>query len=256
MHEAPRPPAPTAPTARLGTAHALALWEQGRARHAVDRALLLLGAVRPGTPWDELADLPVGRRDAALLALRRASFGTRLEVATGCVACGETLAFELDLAAFGGVEGVKDDDGGDDGDGLVQAAAIELDGRRYRRPTSRDLAAIAHETDAEAARRQLLKRCGLDDAAAQPETLTRVEAALAAADAAADITLALRCEACGTRFEADFDIAALLWQDIEAAARRALLDVDLLARAYGWSEREVLALSDTRRAAYVELASR
>jgi hypothetical protein len=251
MRQAPRPPVPPP---LLGPAHALALWEQGRARHAVDRALLLLGAVRPGTPWDELADLPVGRRDAALLALRRASFGTRLEATTGCVACGEALAFELDLAPFGG-EG-----GGAEGDGLAHAVDVEIDGCRYRRPTSRDLAAIANETDAEAARRRLLTRCGLDegpgDAAGQADRLARVEAALAAADAAADITLELRCQACGTLFEADFDIAALLWQDIEAAARRALRDVDLLARAYGWSEREVLALSDTRRAAYVELASR
>jgi hypothetical protein len=32
-----------------------------------------------------------------------------------------------------------------------------------------------------------------------------------------------------------------------------LLDVDALARAYGWSEPQVLALSATRRAAYLQL---
>ncbi len=39
------------------------------------------------------------------------------------------------------------------------------------------------------------------------------------------------------------------------AAKDILFDVDLLARAYGWPEAEVLALSPTRRAWYVEAVS-
>ena len=36
--------------------------------------------------------------------------------------------------------------------------------------------------------------------------------------------------------------------------RSALLrDVDTLARAYGWTEEQVLALGDARRGAYLEL---
>jgi hypothetical protein len=38
-------------------------------------------------------------------------------------------------------------------------------------------------------------------------------------------------------------------------AERLLLDIDTLARNYGWSESEVIALSPTRRAAYVQMAT-
>jgi hypothetical protein len=33
------------------------------------------------------------------------------------------------------------------------------------------------------------------------------------------------------------------------------MDVHALASAYGWSEREILALSDTRRRLYLEMVS-
>ena len=36
-------------------------------------------------------------------------------------------------------------------------------------------------------------------------------------------------------------------------AERTLADVDTLARAYGWTEAEVMELSPTRRAAYLQL---
>jgi hypothetical protein len=227
----------------LSAADALDLWGRGRACHPVDRALLLYAAACPQMPWAQLADTPVGRRDAVLLAWRRASFGTGLDATTQCPRCRERLAFTLDLDAL-------EQPPGADG-------PIEVDGATFRLPTSRDLAQIAHEADVATATRRLFELCcvtGRDDVRLSDAVLDRAEAALAAADPQADIALDLTCDACAHAFSVDFDIAALLWQDVEAVARRALLDVDLLARAYGWSEAEILALPDARRAAYVELA--
>ena len=45
----------------------------------------------------------------------------------------------------------------------------------------------------------------------------------------------------------------VLWSELQSRAERLLLDVDALARAYGWTEPEILALSSTRRAAYLQL---
>lgn len=222
----------------------LALWERARARHPVDRALLMFGAAAPALSWPELADATVGMRDGALLALRCAQFGPRLEATADCPRCGELLSFELDLQALR----------------LPPATVteVEVQGHRLRLPSSRDLAAVAHAADAAEAVRGLLARCGLGAGAAAlaDEALAAIDAALAAADPQADLSLALHCEACGHRFEADLDPAALLWQDVEQLARRTLNDVDTLARAYGWSEAQILALSPLRRAAYVELATR
>ncbi len=50
---------------------------------------------------------------------------------------------------------------------------------------------------------------------------------------------------------ADFDIASYLWNGIEQRARRLLDDIHALAQAYGWSETDILALDETRRATYV-----
>jgi hypothetical protein len=47
-------------------------------------------------------------------------------------------------------------------------------------------------------------------------------------------------------------VAAFVWEEIEACAARLLDDVHVLARAYGWSERAILALPEMRRAAYLE----
>ena len=235
----------------LSVRDALTLWEGGAARHPIDRALLLYAAACPQLPWPQLADAPIGRRDGALLELRRASFGPHIEAATDCPRCGERLALTLDLDALLQAPG--------------SAESVEVDGATFRLPTSRDLATVAQEDDVAAAAHRLFALCRLPagdpaDAGEQnawpDDAVARVDAALAAADPQADICLALACEACGHRFDADFDIAALLWQDVEAAARRALLDVDALARVYGWSEQQILALSEARRAAYVELAGR
>jgi hypothetical protein len=47
--------------------------------------------------------------------------------------------------------------------------------------------------------------------------------------------------------------ASLLWDDVQAYARGLLGQVHALARAYGWTEHEVLSLSPRRRAAYLEM---
>jgi hypothetical protein len=52
---------------------------------------------------------------------------------------------------------------------------------------------------------------------------------------------------------ATFDAGSLLWEEIDARARALLAEVHQLAAAYGWSEGQILALSDRRRAVYLDL---
>ena len=76
---------------------------------------------------------------------------------------------------------------------------------------------------------------------------------MADADPQADVRLAVTCPSCGTGWEVPFDAGSFLWSEVEAWARRTLLEVHQLAAAYGWSEAEVLALGPRRRQAYLEL---
>lgn len=231
--------------AALSGVRVLECWEQGRGRHPVDRALLLLGAAFPDTSYDRLAELPIGARDAALLDLRRATFGPDLRAYVECPGCRERLEFALDGRALELPPAVE---------GPIVAAGLA-----FRLPTSRDLAQAITETDPDRCARRLAALCLLDAEAdgapaewSEP-VLIAVEASMAEADPQADVELEVACETCERTWTVPFDIAAFLWEELESRAIRLLHDVHLLSRAYGWSEGEVLALSDARRVAYLDL---
>jgi hypothetical protein len=76
---------------------------------------------------------------------------------------------------------------------------------------------------------------------------------VAASDPFADITFDLSCPECGAGWESPLDAGAFVWARLRSAARRLLGEVDELARAYGWSEEQILSLPPQRRASYLEL---
>jgi len=90
-----------------------------------------------------------------------------------------------------------------------------------------------------------------DDRQALTELLQAVEKIIEDADPWANIALDVCCPACGQEDVADFDIASYLWNKIEQRAHHLLDDIHQLAQSYGWSETDILALSETRRAAYI-----
>ncbi|WP_262700261.1 MULTISPECIES: hypothetical protein [Streptomyces] len=124
-------------------------------------------------------------------------------------------------------------------------------------------------TPAARARRALLARCIVSvhrsgrpitadrlPAAELPEPVQRrLAEAAERADPAADVTLNVACPECGEATRAELDIASYLWAELDHWARDLLLDVHLLATAYGWSEPQILALSPLRRRYYLELCA-
>ena len=74
----------------LGVTELLTAWERAYAQRPAMRALTLVAAA--STPEDpDPRTLPVGERDARLLALRDATFGKTLESVAVCAACGEKV---------------------------------------------------------------------------------------------------------------------------------------------------------------------
>jgi hypothetical protein len=216
----------------------LDLWQAADGLPPHERALALAAAAG-GTPVDELARLPLGQRDARLLALlgRRA-----LEATAPCPACGEQAEFSVESSALlaqepAPVEPLR-----------VGDAVVE-----WRPPDSLDVAAAAAARDPAEAERILLARCV--SSPLPPDARAAVAAAMADADPLAEVLVDVVCPACETRFVADLDVGAFVWAEVRARAARLLHEVDTLARAYGWTETEVLALDERRRAAYLELAA-
>ena len=222
----------------------LSVWEQGARRHPIDRALLLYAVAAPDLPVEQLADAPLGARNAALMALRRASFGAQLASWVDCPACGERMEFALDAADLPPAP-------------PASTEPIVVGGHRFHRPSSRHLAALVNADDPESAARQLLRDCAESaealphDDTALTDLLDAAEAAIEAADPWADLALAVACPACAHQTEASFDIASYLWEELDSHARRLLDEVHALAAAYGWTEPEILALSEARRTAYL-----
>lgn len=236
----------------------LSVWEQAERRSPAGRALALLAAACPELPEDALAALPLGRREARLLALYEETFGPELDLATPCPRCGETLEVEVRI------EDLQVGRGDLSGPAEIEPVEIEEDGLRLlcRRVNAADLAAASACADAAAARRLLTDRCVLsvsrggvavepsELAAAELEALSR---ALSALDSGAEILLDLDCPGCGHRWQSLLDAADCLWSEIEAMARRLLREVHSLARAYHWREADILAMSARRRRRYLEI---
>jgi hypothetical protein len=221
----------------------LALWDRaaGRARRQRDDALF---AAAGAAPTDS-----IGAGNVALLALRTRLFGAPWRLRAACPSCHTDCEFIADSAVLA--------------DGLsppVDAAPsrIAIDGSELtlRLPVLSDLAGLAAASDSAAAARLLLARClGMASPTAfDQDALDRIEAELERCDPGAVLAFTLDCPDCGHAWQAVIDIAPALWAEVQAAAERSLLEVDALAREYGWSEAEVLALPHARRAAYLQLA--
>ena len=240
-------------------AQLLQVWERGGSASAAARGLLLLACCSDaGRSDEELAALPLGRRDALLLELRERLFGSAIDVVANCPQCASTVEAtfrcgDLRLAA-------------PDGDAPTLAHDVSVQDMRvcFRLPDSGDLIALEQCDDAGAAHALLLERCVLAaECASEPCDVRGLSAdlqagiaqAMAQADPQADLQLAFRCPDCGHAWQPLFDVARFLWQELHAWALRMLREVDTLAQAYHWSEAEILALSPRRRQAYLELCA-
>ncbi|MFD7964622.1 hypothetical protein ACFV5J_27875 [Streptomyces zaomyceticus] len=245
----------------LPAGEVLRLWDECQNASPNGRALALAAAVDGGIGSAELADRPVGRVTALLLRLRTALAGPEMYAVVTCPDCGQAVEFQ---AATGPLLALEDK--------VVDSPPPLLHGGHevtWRSPSYGDLLAVAEQpgaADPDRGAALLLDRCVLRvrheegtapvTAADLPETVREaLSEAMSTADPLADVLVDLRCPDCGSEFTAGFDAAAFVWAEVEARARHLLLDIDALARSYGWSESDVLALSEPRRAAYLRIVT-
>jgi hypothetical protein len=217
----------------------LRAWEAVRELPDQEAVLRLLALAWPKRARSEWAQMPLGERNALLLELRAATLGRRMEGFAECPACGALLEFVLDAGELG--EQLR-----------AQLAAVEESGQEMARPVNTaDLIAAGAGEDEEQARRILLARTTKLDGNAGDGVLERFERI----NRAAEIRIELACPECPARPALDLDVAGFLLREIAAAARRLMREIHELASAYGWSERDLTAMSPARRAAYLEMLS-
>ncbi|WP_194825054.1 phage baseplate protein [Nocardia sp. XZ_19_231] len=228
----------------------LAAWDYGCDRSLTHGALALLATVNPGASLNQLATLSIGDRDRQLMGLRAQLFGDLASCLAVCPTCQASLELSFGI---GEVQPAPSADGG-----VLCTGGFEI---AYRTPTSADLLDVA-ESPPPRARELLLARCvrdvRLEGEATRLDTIPTdvIDAlvdALAQADPAARVEFALACPECANHWAEPFDIASFLWAEVDHWAQRQLREVHMLALAYGWRERDVMAMSARRRRRYLEL---
>lgn len=238
----------------FSAAEIVRIWEHGAALPPVARALSLLENAGMSRPGENLPALSIGARDGRLLALRESLFGRTLESVTECPHCGAAIEFALDTKQLQQPERQEEV--------LPSCFSVGDISLQFRQINSTDLAAAAGSADVQEARRKLAERCVIEamqggkrmDAAELSEDVVQaLSAQLAQADSQADVALDLCCPECKGSWPATFDIAAFLWAEINVRAKQLLGEVHTLAWMYGWSEADILAMSEARRRFYLSM---
>ena len=238
----------------LSNADFLSLWERGRRLHPLDQGLLAIHASFPELSGESVADWPLGRRNRALVELRCFHFGSALQCWTSCPQCGEKLELNMDAreliqqspeAQASNPQPVK---------------TVTVRGQTFRLPTSRDLARVASEMTSgqDDAAVRLLEVCRVHESESREQNwsnqdVEEIGERMAAADPLAEIVLAFPCPVCSNTCNEVLDLPSFLWTEMEAEVRRLFFEIHTLASAYGWTEGEILKLSDARRRLYLEM---
>ena len=227
----------------------LAMWERGLAHPAGVRADALL--------QDETPPRSLGERTARLLTLHASLFGRPLELLSHCPSCDSVAQFTSDCTALIAQLPAPPD-------GSPHRLDVDDVAIAFRLPIGADLAAASVEESDDGFARHVLDRCVLSctrdgenvDVSTLPDdVLDAVSRRIEVLDPGATVSFALTCPDCAAHWNAPLDVGRLVWQKVQVAAERLLLDIDALARTYGWTEQEVLRLSPARRAAYLQIVT-
>jgi hypothetical protein len=230
----------------------LQAWESGATAGSLDRAPSLLHSLGVISGDVSIDDLTVGQCDARLFELRRTLFGETLEVIATCPTCETEVELALTLGQLQPT--VRE--------GPVPPLTLQTDGYTMlcRIPRNDDLRALADYGE-DVTLHDLLERCVLEanspsGTAVVPRelpdsTVESIVEILAESDPGARTALRVRC-LCGAEWVDELDIRLVLWTDLTGWVGRTLSEVHQLARAYGWSEAEILAINGWRRHWYLE----
>lgn len=229
----------------------LALWESALGQPALARDDALLQASSGG------AARTLGERNARLMGLHARLFGREVELLSHCPSCGTVAQFSADCDALAAQMPVAEE---------VQSHRLKVQGHlmKFRLPDSSDVAAAAGEKAEGEFAQHILDRCVLSctrEGESVPvrqlpvPVLDALSQRMETLDPCASVSFSIECPECATRWDARLDVGQMMWQKVQAAAERLLLDVDALARSYGWTESEVLGLSSLRRAAYLQMVA-
>ena len=230
----------------------LRLWEALLDVPPVSRAAALLAHRGVAADLDEALDLPLARAEAAALSELRDRSESIVATVVTCTGCDALLEVPLDLDALARSVAADAAEGPDG-----EEPEIVVDGMVLRPPTTRDLVvALGADRPAEALRERCIRPSSPETALDDPGVRAHVDDVFERLTGAAGLSVRTQCPECGTSTTAGVDVTGLLSDRLADQAHALFVEVADLASAYGWSEPQILALPESRRLAYLELARR
>ena len=219
------------------------------------RALALLRLGYPNLAEEDIAQLSFGSRNALLLRLRKALFGSVFESTCDCQSCQQKLDLTFDTSMI---------ELQDPKPNKSQSISIEGCQVDFRLPCSQDM--LEHElNDSELTATKVLANCiqaiekdgssiGVDQVPAN--FLSQFENQIAELDSQANIEFNVDCPGCGNNQSSRFDILSFLWAEIDSWAKFILREVHVIASCYGWSEETILKMNPVKRNLYLQMVIR
>jgi hypothetical protein len=223
----------------------LALWEALASTSPVARGAAVLVALGAAEGLTDAVRMPLATAARAALGELRERAGPEVQTVLPCPQCAAMLDVPL---ALDDLLAVTEDPSG--------THRVTVDGAVVRCPTTEDLlvALASGQPSVTLRERCVTWPAGVDATTLDPAVRDRVGAAAEELAGASALAVRLSCPDCGGEVTAEVDPVALLADRVSDEVRDLLGDVAELAAAFGWSETEVLQLSDARRRAYLDLA--
>jgi hypothetical protein len=233
----------------------LDLWDECAQAELPQRARAILRAAYRQLCVEDLDAMAIGQWNSALLRFRAAQFGTELRIFDRCPSCQGSVEFAVETSEIlPAADPLPDERYFSSGDWSV----------RFRPLTGGDWLRSFQPGCGEPkeAGKRLLSRALLQvrhrSREATPEEMPdpaweALAEALVEADTASEILFRLRCPSCREEWDSPLEPAEFVWREINAACRRLLRQIHALAWAYGWSEAEIVGLSQERRTNYLRM---
>jgi hypothetical protein len=195
-------------------------------------------------------DLAVADHDRIAAQIYCREYADRIESRLRCRQCTKMFDVSFQLEPLASPSGSTENigvDGPDEG-GMFQLK----DGPRFRLPTVRDQLAT-RQLSPKDARQELLRRC-VEGPMGSEEVALAAERAMELVAPLLSQTLAVSCPHCDFRQEnVSFSVQRYLLDALAFERRFLFPEVHQVARAYGWSRGDILAMPTTDRRVFVRL---
>lgn len=225
----------------------LNIWEQGFNKNSQQKTNDLISLYVGLAESEEIKSFSIEQKEQYLLEIRRLLFGRKFLSIANCPSCSEMIEWEMNYSDFLNVNKKVD---------LKKRYICNVLGYviHYRLPNEKDISLYE--------KNQILKNCvflvkknnkeiKVDNV---PSALwDKLEIEMEKSSPLSSSTINLSCPKCENKWQLYFSIIDFLWTELDQWAKRFLYDVSILARAYGWSESEIINMNPIRRSYYRNL---